>query len=164
MVFNESYKDIDAIKPVQGGFSVTFDNIIAQINKVVQTIINQFSNVDNDIQQTEKKMQGVSGTYSEDSITVPPSTKQEFVIYQNNSRYLAHGCIRAKTDVTRTNTYEHIGRIRSSVSIDNMANRHVELRHPNDSATTLVLVLDNTGVGSSSSLTLTNLLVDYELY
>ena len=70
MVSSESFDNVDNIVPVTGGFNITFGNVLKQINKIIQTIINKLKENNNNIESHvrgihEKKSLGTTLTFPE---------------------------------------------------------------------------------------------------
>lgn len=55
-VSSSSFQDIDHIEAVKGGASITFGNVLNQINKVIQTLINKFKKVDEEDTQIKNRL------------------------------------------------------------------------------------------------------------
>ena len=118
MVSNESFENVDKITPVTGGFNITFGNVLKQINKVIQTIVNQFTKTNTTISDTQERIRGVSGTFKKTiEVSETEGTTVTIPILDNVPQYYTHGYV-----VGRANGIQYIGYCNSEVHFNLASN------------------------------------------
>ena len=173
MVSNESFENVDKITPVTGGFNITFGNVLKQINKVIQTIVNQFTKTSTTISDTQKRIRGISGTFKTTiEISGTAGTTVTIPILDNVPQYYTHGYIRGLV-----NGSQYIGYCKSEVDFNptsygvgssngNGANASIKvvLSHKDDNSTSLVLQAARGSRKPNDPFYYEDYTVQYELY
>ena len=175
MVSNESFENVDKITPVTGGFNITFGNVLKQINKVIQTIVNQFTKTSKTISDTQERIRGVSGTFEqtiEINAAAGSGTVKEISILDNVPQYYTHGYILVEGE-----GLHYIGYCQSEVNVNktnngtyssnnNKANADIDiiLSHKDDNSTSLVLKATRGSAGNNNPFYYEDYAVRYELY
>lgn len=171
MVSNESFENVDKITPITGGFNITFGNVLKQINKVIQTIINQFTKTNTTISDTQERIRGISGTFKQ-TIEVSGTADKTISILSNVPQYYTHGYILVENEGVH-----YIGYCQPEVNVSktnngtyssnsNGANAYIKvnLSHNDDKSTSLELNVSRGAAKPNDPFYYENYTVRYELY
>ena len=161
MVSNESFENVDKITPVTGGFNITFGNVLKQINKVIQTIVNQFTKTSTTISDTQKRIRGISGTFKTTiEISGTAGTTVTIPILDNVPQYYQYiGYCKSEVDFNPT-SYG----VGSSNGNGANASIKVVLSHKDDNSTSLVLQAARGSRKPNDPFYYEDYTVQYELY
>lgn len=92
MVSNENFDNIEKMQPIKGGASITFGNVIAQINKAIQTLINKFKSLDDELTNIHSDFIGVSNYFTLKVDNIKKGEKDNWVVIEiPTDRQYTHG-------------------------------------------------------------------------